>query len=83
MFDKVVPVAGDILEPDMSLSEEDTQLLIENVSVVFHLAATVRFDAPARCVCVCVCVCVCLCVCMCVCVCVCVCVCGIPDTCVN
>ena len=48
VFDKVVPVAGDIMEPDMGLSEEDTQLLIENVAVVFHLAATIRFDEPIR-----------------------------------
>ena len=64
VFDKVVPVAGDIMEPDMGLSEEDTQLLVENVSIVFHLAATVRFDAPARWVSVWVCVCVCVCVCV-------------------
>ena len=48
VFDKVVPVAGDIMDPDMGLSKEDTQLLVENVAVVFHLAATIRFDAPLR-----------------------------------
>ena len=36
------------MEPDMGLSEEDTQLLVENVAVVFHLAATIRFDEPIR-----------------------------------
>jgi len=47
-LDKLVPIAGDITEPDLGLSEEDKQLIVQNVSVVFHLAATVRFDAPIR-----------------------------------
>jgi len=48
VLDKLVPIAGDITEPDLGLSEEDKQLIAQNVSVVFHLAATVRFDAPIR-----------------------------------
>ena len=45
---KVVPVVGDISEPNFGIGDEDTKLLTENVSVVFHLAATVKFDAPLR-----------------------------------
>lgn len=47
-FDRVVPVAGDISKPGIGISKEDEKILVENVSIVFHLAATVRFDAPLR-----------------------------------
>ncbi|KAH6935379.1 hypothetical protein HPB50_005408 [Hyalomma asiaticum] len=45
---KVVPVAGDILEPGLGLCEEDVAELVENVSIVYHSAASVRFDEPLR-----------------------------------
>ena len=32
----------------LGLGEEDMKVLTENVSVVFHLAATIKFDAPLR-----------------------------------
>ena len=48
MLDKVVPIIGNISEPMLGIGEEDVKLLSENVSVVFHLAATVKFDAPVR-----------------------------------
>ena len=47
-FDRIVPVAGDISKPGIGISKEDKNILVENVSIVFHLAATVRFDAPLR-----------------------------------
>lgn len=37
-------VEGDIMEPGLGLSDQDTELLIHNVNVVFHAAATVKFD---------------------------------------
>ena len=48
VFEKLLPVAGDLMEPGLGLSENDQQLLIQNVAVVFHLAATIKFDAPLR-----------------------------------
>ncbi|KAH8026768.1 hypothetical protein HPB51_024317 [Rhipicephalus microplus] len=45
---KVVSVTGDILEPGLGLSEEDIAELVENVSIVYHSAASVRFDEPLR-----------------------------------
>ncbi|XP_077517052.1 fatty acyl-CoA reductase 1-like isoform X2 [Amblyomma americanum] len=45
---KVVPVIGDILEPGLGLSEEDLGTLVENVTIVYHSAASVRFDEPLR-----------------------------------
>ncbi|CAB3363817.1 Hypothetical predicted protein [Cloeon dipterum] len=44
----VVPVAGDVAQKGLGLSEEDRQTLIENVNIVFHAAATVRFDEKLR-----------------------------------
>lgn len=45
---KVIPLSGDITEPDLGLSAEDAKLICDNVSVVFHCAATVRFDERMR-----------------------------------
>lgn len=45
---KIVPVAGDITEPELGISEADQELLIRCVSVVFHSAATVKFDEALK-----------------------------------
>ncbi|CAG9862416.1 unnamed protein product [Phyllotreta striolata] len=45
---KVVGVAGDCSLPDLGLSLEDRKRLIENVTIVFHVAATVRFDEKLK-----------------------------------
>lgn len=44
VLDKMVCVGGDITMPKLGLSEKDMQLLVENVNIVFHVAATVRFN---------------------------------------
>lgn len=41
---KIVFVAGDISKPNIGLNHSDLQMLKENVNIVFHSAATVRFD---------------------------------------
>ncbi|KAK9884187.1 hypothetical protein WA026_005140 [Henosepilachna vigintioctopunctata] len=41
---KIIPVLGDVTEIGLGLSDEDRRLLIENVSIVYHAAASVRFD---------------------------------------
>ena len=41
---KVVAIGGDVTVVGLGLSERDRQLLQERVSVVFHVAASVRFD---------------------------------------
>ncbi|PNF40528.1 hypothetical protein B7P43_G08166 [Cryptotermes secundus] len=43
-FKKIVPVSGDCMELGLGLSPSDRQMLEENVSIVFHSAASVRFD---------------------------------------
>ncbi|KAL1116456.1 hypothetical protein AAG570_004929, partial [Ranatra chinensis] len=45
---KVTPICGDCSLPALGLSLQDRQLLIREVSVVFHGAATVRFDEQFR-----------------------------------
>ena len=47
-FDKVVAVAGDVTKPGLGLSPKDRQMLIDDVSVVFHSAATVKFNGPLK-----------------------------------
>jgi len=44
--EKLHAVSGDGSLPGLGLSSEDRQFLVDNVSVVFHVAATVRFDDP-------------------------------------
>jgi fatty acyl-CoA reductase len=41
-------VTGDCAELGLGLSETDRQMLEDNVSIVFHAAATVRFDDPLK-----------------------------------
>lgn len=45
---KVEAIPGDLMEPNMGISTEDEAKIIENVNVVFHSAATVRFDEPLK-----------------------------------
>jgi fatty acyl-CoA reductase len=41
---KVIAVEGDCREPGLGLSPGDRQRIVEHVNIVFHMAATVRFD---------------------------------------
>lgn len=45
---KIVFVAGDISKPNIGVSNDDLQMLKENVNIVFHSAATVRFDQSIK-----------------------------------
>lgn len=45
---KIIPVAGDVTEPELGISETDQATLIRFVSVVFHSAATVKFDEALK-----------------------------------
>lgn len=46
-FDKLIAVNGDVTEIGLGISEEDIQLM-NDVSVLFHSAASVRFDDPLK-----------------------------------
>lgn len=43
-FNKIVSVRGDVSEKDLGLCEEDKLRIVTEVNVVFHSAATVRFN---------------------------------------
>ena len=45
---KVTAVTGDVTFPAYGLSPSDLRLLIENVSVVFNSAATIKFDEELK-----------------------------------
>lgn len=45
---KIIPVAGDVTEHELGISEADQHTLIRNVSIVFHSAATVKFDEALK-----------------------------------
>lgn len=45
---KIVPICGDITLPELGISPFDQQHLAQTVSVVFHSAATVKFDEALK-----------------------------------
>ena len=44
LLEKVVAVNGDIIEDNFGLDEESQEILKDEVHIIFHSAATVRFD---------------------------------------
>ena len=48
LLEKLKALEGDVTLPSFGLSSADLQLLIEDVSVVFNSAATVRFDEELK-----------------------------------
>lgn len=47
-MDKVHPIAGDVSEPDLAIAEPDRRLLANTVQIVYHAAATIRFDESLK-----------------------------------
>jgi fatty acyl-CoA reductase len=45
---KMVAISGDCNMPGMGIKSSDRSLLMEDVTHVFHVAATVRFDENLR-----------------------------------
>lgn len=45
---KLVCIPGDINEPNIGLDESDERMLREKIHIVFHVAATVRFNEPLK-----------------------------------
>lgn len=48
ILEKLVCITGDINEHQIGLSESDTELLCNRVDIVFHVAATVKFNEPLK-----------------------------------
>ncbi|CAN8026710.1 unnamed protein product [Ixodes persulcatus] len=47
-LERVSPVGGDLTQPNLGLSSANQATLLDQVSVVFHSAATVKFDEPLK-----------------------------------
>ncbi|XP_075545666.1 fatty acyl-CoA reductase 1-like [Dermacentor variabilis] len=45
---KVIAVEGDLTLPELGLSAEHRRALLDNVDIVFHSAAIVKFDEPLK-----------------------------------
>lgn len=45
--DKLIAIPGDVALPGLGIDEEHLQML-QRVSIIYHCAATVRFDEPLR-----------------------------------
>ncbi|KAL7032636.1 hypothetical protein ACKWTF_007368 [Chironomus riparius] len=47
-LNKIIPIHGDITSEELGISDSDQNLLSQSVSVVFHSAATVKFDEKLK-----------------------------------
>lgn len=45
---KIVPISSELTQPGLAISPQDAQRLASCVHVVFHCAATIRFDEPLK-----------------------------------
>lgn len=45
---RMVPVYGDITKVDLGLSSDDLERLTKETNIIYHLAATVVFEAPLK-----------------------------------
>lgn len=41
-------ISGDCTLPDLGISKLDRQILAENISIIYHCAATIRFDEALK-----------------------------------
>lgn len=41
---KIIPIKGDVSQINLGLSEEDQKMLKKEISIVFHSAASVRYN---------------------------------------
>lgn len=46
LLSKLVAINSDLAEPKLGLNDEDFNLLAQRVSIIFHVAASVKFEAP-------------------------------------
>lgn len=45
---KLVPINGDVTQSELGINVMDQKTLVDNVSIVFHSAATVKFDEALK-----------------------------------
>lgn len=44
LLDKLICISGDIMDANIGLDEQGMKMITEQVDIVFHVAATVRFN---------------------------------------
>lgn len=47
-FEKIIPISGEITLPNLGMSSHDCNMVIRETNIIFHMAATVNFNAPLR-----------------------------------
>ncbi|KAI4802945.1 hypothetical protein KUCAC02_006512 [Chaenocephalus aceratus] len=45
---KIIPISSELTQPGLAISPEDVERLSACINVVFHCAATIRFDEPLK-----------------------------------
>ncbi|XP_072341422.1 fatty acyl-CoA reductase 1 isoform X3 [Scyliorhinus torazame] len=45
---KIIPIGSELMHPNLAINPEDTERLLACINIVFHCAATVRFDEPLK-----------------------------------
>ncbi|CAH1959206.1 unnamed protein product [Acanthoscelides obtectus] len=48
VINKLEAVDGDVMMPNLGMSEEDRQKVAKEAELIFHCAATIRFDEPLK-----------------------------------
>lgn len=48
LLEKLQIISGDVSAPDLAMSQADRETVIENVDIVIHAAATIRFDEELK-----------------------------------
>ena len=46
--EKIIAVNSDLTQKEMNLSKGDQATLAEHINIVFHCAATIRFNEPLK-----------------------------------
>ncbi|XP_071383146.1 fatty acyl-CoA reductase 1 isoform X1 [Centroberyx affinis] len=45
---KIIPISSELMQPGLAISPEDVEKLTACINIVFHCAATIRFDEPLK-----------------------------------
>uniref|UniRef100_A0A665VQ65 Fatty acyl-CoA reductase n=1 Tax=Echeneis naucrates TaxID=173247 RepID=A0A665VQ65_ECHNA len=45
---KIIPISSELTQPGLAISPEDVERLTACINIVFHCAATIRFDEPLK-----------------------------------
>uniref|UniRef100_A0A8D2JJ18 Fatty acyl-CoA reductase n=1 Tax=Varanus komodoensis TaxID=61221 RepID=A0A8D2JJ18_VARKO len=46
--EKIKPISAEFIQPNLAITAEDTDELLSEVNIIFHCAATIRFNEPLK-----------------------------------